>query len=120
MPHTYPNNVKELLCLIYPYAVGEWKRQDDGRLEVLRAVRPEQKTVQTLPKNEGTITWTYGGFYFRLLSTKVNETGKLNWRGRPVKNCSMRFQVACPLCGFDRWFSVGKYMLHAKIHRVDF
>jgi hypothetical protein len=35
--------------------------------------------------------------------------------GRLIRGCKARFCVECPACG--KWCSVGKFMLHAVIHK---
>jgi hypothetical protein len=48
-----------------------------------------------------------------------NDWRQINFRVEPYVRGSKthRFFVECPSCG--QWTTVGKYMLHAKIHRLQ-
>lgn len=109
LPHAegYTNTAAGIVSFIY----GQWGAARQNRLAILRVVFPDARDVYTLPKNPGLVQWTDGIASYRLLPF-VSRVGSQLSR-RDVK---ARFQVLCPECSGQRWFSIGKFMLHAPVH----
>ena len=96
--------------LVYTH---NWGAARSARLAILQAVFTSHTSLDDLPKNALTVGWTYQGVAFKLLPFHAPpELGLHGSKGRG----RARFLMVCPEC--RNWYSVGKFMLHTKVHRI--
>lgn len=113
LPHAegYTNTAAGITSFVYGNM--SYAAMNANRLALLRMMFPDLKSHRTLPKNPGLVQWTDGIAVYRVLPFNFNPEENKQSQGKA------RFQVLCPECSGQRWFSVGKFMLHAPVHKKE-